>query len=327
MFEMTISKRRLTVFAVSMLLFVCIFCYLYMDITIRQQALDDNAIPIEAVRHVGNPFKAVSGRAVGDIVDVTVKNAGLIRWEKFKKELRMEYIHQNTGSAAMFFVALSLYPQEGMVACYRNDGDIYRYKGKVANLLPVTALSVIPGSVAGDLLVVDQHQNEMAGAFFEADYKDIFQWINGYPNRVLGLITGYSAYWNQIWDGVKENASWLLLKQTSDVEYRPEDGLIEVTYRQYLMQSDDRDLLEMPRPDNYSVRRYRVVREKYIWDQDFNRFILGRVIDRQTGQQVALLEDYRDDISSLVGRRCFNMVKIMDSDGKIEIIPSSRIEE
>jgi hypothetical protein len=231
------------------------------------------------------------------------------------------------GEGEEFLVALSLLPHEGMVAAYKREGGKLKYIGKIGNLLPVTDLSGVNNVYAGrNMLVVDQHQDEMLGAFFNAGYRDIFVWKDGHFDRILGLVTAYNAFWNQAWDGVKNGASWLWLRQVSETQYGEGGKRVEVTYNQSLLQSMTKDVQQIPGEEDFVVRYNRTVRDGFTWSGEWNRYILGEYTDRLTGKKVAVLENYGNNISGLIGKTVYNMVKVMDEEGNIEIIPCEQLE-
>ena len=291
---------------------------------------DEGSIPYPMVRSTGSVLKPLAKKSVQSIVDITLDNTGYIRWKAYSGELDVLIEEENLlpSRGDEVLVALSLQPQEALVACYIRDGGRLKYMGKIPNLLPVTGISVLSNAhLENKLLVVEQVQDEMLGAFFNARYRDIFLWKDGHFDRVLGLLTHYNAYWNRAWDGVKEDASWLWLNQSAEVDYSDSGDIIRVNYVQTLLQSIVTDTDSIPEAEYFAARYFRMVKEEYKWDGDWGLYILGEYIDSQTGERVALLEDYRNNVSSFIRGTGFEMVKVMDKKGEVSIIPADHLQK
>lgn len=291
---------------------------------------ENGDIPYRAVRNAQSIIKSLSGSAVQSIVDKTLDNTGYLRWKRYSGELDVliEEAPVLNDIQNEVMVALSLQPQEGIIAFYRREGDSLKYSGRIPSLLPVTGITTMENAcIENRLVVVDQLHDEMLGSFFDARYRDLFLWRDGRFDRVLGLITHYNAYWNQAWDGVKEDSHWLWLNQTSKMEYEDRGETIRVNYVQSLLQSTVTDSQNLPDKENFAVRYFRMVKEDYIWNSDWGLYILGEYTDGQTGERVALLEDYSNNVSSFIRGTGFEMVKVIDKNGQISIIPVDRLQE
>ncbi|MBA1336195.1 MAG: hypothetical protein HPY66_2439 [Firmicutes bacterium] len=329
MLKMDIGKRKLLAYAAVLVIVVLGFSRVYSGITGREGDASKLGIPLKTANRTESIFKFVSQRAQKDILDVTLENAGYGKWSKFKKELKVVTAKAQIipGGEGEFIVAVSLPPQEGMVAVYTRQGDSFAYLGKIGNLLPVTGLSEFSGIPEGrHVLVVDQYQDEMLGAFFNSGYKDYFIWEEGRMKRVLGLTTEYSAYWNQSWEGKKKKAAWLWLRQEPGIAYDEQDGSIMVEYKQSLLRSVTHDTNNIPGEEEFVVRDSRVVSNKYVWSSEWGRYILGEYRDRASGERVALLEDFRNNISNLVKKKEHDLAKIIDARGQVKIVPLDQLE-
>lgn len=282
-----------------------------------------------SVKNINSFFKPAARKAVQDIVQATLDNTGYSRWEECRHQLDMlvEEADIIPHKGREVLVALSLPPQEGMIACYKRDGLGLEYMGRIPGLLPVTGITILNNACLDSrLIIADQNHDEMLGAFFNARYRDIFLWKDGHFDRVLGLLTGYNSYWNQAWDGIKEDAHWLWLNQSSQVEYSDNGETIYVRHTQSLLQSMVTDADSIPDNKDFAVRYYRMVKEEYRWSSHWEGYILGEYTDRVTGEKVALLEDYRTNIASFIRGTSFDMVKVARENGEILIIPAERLE-
>jgi hypothetical protein len=324
------NKRNILILAMAALLVLALAagCFIYREY--RERSRHTDYIPYAAVRNARSILKPLAERSLQSLVDKTLDNAGNLRWKGYSSDLDVVIEDADflpcEGSEVL--VALSLPPQEAMIACYKRDGAKLEYMGKIPNLLPVTGISTMENvRLPGRLIVADQIQDEMLGAFFNARYRDIFQWKDGHFERVLGLLTHYNAYWNQAWDGVKEDAHWLWLNQSSNVEYSDDGEAVRTEHIQTLLQSVVTDTQNIPSHDDFAVRYFRMVKEEYKWNGDWGLYILGEYTDSQTGGRVALLEDYRNNVSSFIRGTRFDMVKVIDKKGEIHIISADRLQE
>lgn len=329
MLKMDIGKRKLLAYAALLVIVVLGFSRVYSGITGRGGEVAKPGIPLKTANRTESIFKFLSQRAQRDVLDVTLENAGYGKWSKFRKELTVvtEKADIISGGEEEFIVAVSLPPQEGMAAVYTRQGDSFVYLGRIGNLLPVTGLFELCGATEGlHVLVVDQYQDEMLGAFFKSGYKDYFIWGDGRLKRVLGLITDYSAYWNQSWEGKRNKARWLWLRQEHDIAYDEQDGSITVEYRQSLLRSVTHDTGDIPGEEEFDVKESRVVSNRFVWSSEWGRYILGEYTDRVSGEKVALLEDFSNNISNLVKKKECDLAKIIDARGQVKIVPMDQLE-
>ncbi len=297
---------------------------------INNKWLDKGEIPLSIVRNAGSFIDSLSRKAVEDIVDVTLKNTGYIKWMKYKDSLDVivEKIDILPDGGRELVVAVSLPPQEGLVAVYSRKGSIMTYISRIAALLPVKEISGLKADFADrELLMVDQHQDEMLGAFFNADYRDIFLVDKKRTDRVLGLVTNYNAYWNQAWEGTGKEACWLWLRQRLQFETAEGGNTIRLIEDQALLKSGDAGSHVIPAEKSFNARYKRVVSEEYNWSPQWERYILGELTDQHTGEKVALLEDYSRHISNLINSKQSHMIKIMNRKGEIKIITAESLQK
>lgn len=323
------NRRNMLVLVVVLVLTAVLFFAWYCYKGLTGTSGDRGNIPYPAVRSTGSIFKPLARKSVQSIVDITLDNTGYIRWKACTGELDVliEEADLLLGKADEVLVALSLSPQEGLVACYTREGGRLNYVGKIPNLLPVTGIWTLGNTrLENRLLIVEQVQDEMLGAFFNARYSDVFLPGDGHFDRVLGLLTNYNAYWNRAWDGVKEDASWLWLNQSAKVEYSDTGETIWVDYVQTLLESMVTDTDSIPEAEGFAARYFRMVKEEYKWSSDWGLYILGEYTDSQTGERVALLEDYRNNVSSFIRGTRFDMVKVIDQNGEISIMSADRLQ-
>ncbi len=298
----------------------------------REYGIGDQDIPCSVLHSANSVIRPVADRAIDIIKHKTLINTGYNKWNSHRDGLRVLIkrtagIDGDSGDGDELFVSLSLPPRGAVIAYYKRYGGAFKYVGKIPDLLPVTGIHNLKNAHLGNrLLVVNQVQDEMLGAFFNAHYSDIFLWQGGYFVRVLGLLTDYNAYWNEGWDGKDRDAHWVWLKQSSDMIYADNGETINMNRVQKLLQSIETDTCKIPAVTGFTTQYFRTVREEYRWDGCYGLYILGEYTDRSTGETVALLKDYRKDISSFIRGTEFDMVRIMNKNNSIEIIPSDRLQ-
>ena len=86
------------------------------------------------------------------------------------------------------------------------------------------------------------------------------------------------------------------------------------------------DTDSIPEAEGFAARYFRMVKEEYKWSSDWGLYILGEYTDSQTGERVALLEDYRNNVSSFIRGTRFDMVKVIDQNGEISIMSADRLQ-
>jgi len=320
-------KKKLMVIFVTVLLVGVVYSFFYLRININEQ-LDKGEIPLSIARNAESFLDSLSRKAAEDIVDITLNNTGYTKWNKYKGSLDVivKRIDILPDKGKELVVAISLPPQEGIVAVYSREGGKMVYVSKIALLLPVTGISGVEVDFTDqELLVVNQYQDEMLGAFFNANYRDIFLMDKNRFDRVLGLVTDYNAYWNQTWEGMSKDAHWLWLRQRLQVQYADGGNTVKLTSDQALLKSAVSDSQTIPGDNDFIVRYKRVITQEYEWNSDWNSYILGEYVDKLTGEKVALLDSYWNSISGLINNKQCNLVKVINKKGEIKIIPVERL--
>ena len=90
----------------------------------RQRNRDTDYIPYAAVKNARSIFKPLADKSLQSLVDKTLDNMGNLRWKRYSADL--DVVIEETDflpyKGSEVLVALSLPPQEAVVACFKRDG-------------------------------------------------------------------------------------------------------------------------------------------------------------------------------------------------------------
>lgn len=223
-------------------------------------------------------------------------------------------------------IAVEFGPQNTVVAAYEPEGDVYRYLGDVGEFAHIRTIEFLPiESVGKEALVVREYANQDIGAFERSSFIKAYLWNNGAFREILNVPEGIEATWNTLWDGnaAEGQSRWERVEQRTDITYR--DGGSPVLdlehYQAYRVAPETADK-EVPPPQDFDTIRSRMVTETYRWSDPWIRFILSEAEVAQTGERVAVIEDFASSPYALLPEfgEYINQVRIEHADGSQEVV-------
>ena len=220
-------------------------------------------------------------------------------------------------------VTVSFGPLNTVVAAYTKDGEAYEYVGDVGNFYEVKNIEFIPiPSLNKDVVIVDEFANQNVGAYEITELYRGFVFENGVFKEVLNTPTSIEAAWNQLWEGPEFESIdlWKKIIETSETKWEKEDqvALDIIRYQRYLT-SDEGDKTKIPEADTFVEKDKRVVTEKYIWSDEWQRFIITQAVEEATGEPVAVIENRDASPYAMAGYKD-NTYLIQRKNGSIDII-------
>lgn len=225
-------------------------------------------------------------------------------------------------------VTVSFGPRNTIVATYTKEGDEYTYVGDVGNFYEVKNVSFIPiKSLGQDVIIIDEFANQNVGAYETSEFIEGFLFENGEFIRVLRTPIFIEAAWNETWEDIEnpDETSWKKIIQTSDDEWKSKNeiALNLVRYQQFLTSSEG-DKVTVPKDSTFEKTDQRVITEKFIWSDKWNRFIIKEATENSTGENIAIIED-RDLSPYALAGYVDNSYLIQRKDGSKDILEISEL--
>ena len=229
-------------------------------------------------------------------------------------------------------ISVEFGPTETVVAAYRSVGDDYEYLGTVGTFFTVESIDLIPIARLGkDIVVVNERANQRIGAFEDSRLIRGYLWKGTEFDNVLQLASSIETEWNRLWDSDDPNgpSQWERISMTSDISYENETEPIINTI-QYQRHETSRDIESrmIPADDTYFTVKERVVTQNYYWSDEWERFLLFEMIEKATGQKVAVIEDLDASPYALLPEysQYANQYQIVRKDGTKDFVQKDMLE-
>ena len=218
-----------------------------------------------------------------------------------------------------------------IVAAYTPDGNAYTYVGNVGRFGNISKLSFIPVPALGkNMIVVQDSHNQNIGAYEENEllrgyvYED-----DGTFRNVLTTSERIRALWNEIWNqtDIQDESNWKKVEENTELNWLlGASPVLSVERNQTYSEGPDGMAINDNQPEDgeFTEKSERQIISIYRWSDKWGRFILAEATDRQTGEQVAMLEQYSASPYALADA-AEAVTRIQRADGTIEDVPDSRL--
>lgn len=225
-------------------------------------------------------------------------------------------------------------PKNSIVAVYDPQGDQYQYLGDVGSFFYIRNIDFLPvASLGRNIMMIREYADQNIGAYERSSFIRGYLWEDNAFRQVLQIPEGIESYWNDLWDDTTQNGEsrWNKIEQRTDIAYEDPDGnpILNLAHYQAYRVSDDLNSKELPPASNFITVNNRMVGETYRWNNEWNRFILSEKIDTDTGEKVAVIEDFAVSPYALLddfGDNA-NKVRIERKDGTTAIVDKSILSD
>ncbi len=205
------------------------------------------------------------------------------------------------------FVTAKFGPTITLAGVYEKTDNGYKFVQEIGPFNTIDSVELKDSDVFNrDIIVIREFVNQNIGAFEEAflfrGY--LYDDETGRFNQIFKIPESQKANWNRLWDleDLAGRSLWERVTSDVDIEIDILEGgsTIRVNQFQQFLVSSDVITKSVPDDSTYSVVKERTFSTDYKWSPKWKRFIIGEGIDKNTGQTVAILEDFGDSPYALV---------------------------
>lgn len=229
-------------------------------------------------------------------------------------------------------ISVSFGPKDSILAVYTPiDGNQYKFVGSLGQFFDILDINTMPiPDKDYEMILIRERADQRIGAFEDSTFLKGYLWDGEKFNQVLNVPSRIKTSWNNnLLEGKKEEFPWIRINEETDISTatEPTVGFNLVHYQNY-QRSTDNTSENIPLDDTFHTISERVVPEKLVWSNDWQRFIIKEGTEKSTGQKVAILEDLDNSPYALyegylnVGDR----YRILRQDGTQDIVLKSQID-
>lgn len=229
-------------------------------------------------------------------------------------------------------LVLKISPKNSMLVAYTPTTETnFTYLEEIGEFCSIPHIQFLPLSEKPThIVLVQEEAKETLGAFSTSYLEKGFLWKKDHFEKVLDITENMEANWNDRWSETSplDESLWKKITQNADMIYQKgKQPHLNVVYTQRFFISDQKDDSVVPEIDTYSTVEEEVTSETYFWSSKWQHFYLEEKKETQTGELVAVIEDFGKSPFTLLKEYETHKVRILRSDGRQEIVNESTLKE
>lgn len=234
------------------------------------------------------------------------------------------------GNEQMIVVA-EFGPKDSIAAVYTPVSGGYEYLGQLGRFEFIRNFNFLAlESLGREIAILREYADEDIGAFEQSTHFKGYLWVDNAFRQVLNIPEQIQATWNTMLEGSPETESiWKRIEERTEATYsNGENSRIDLVKYQTYRQAEGSSKEEVPQVFEFNTINSRIVNQTYTWSDEWLYFILGEATDNNTGQRVAVLEDFGAAPYGLLeeyNAEYGSNVRILKQDGTEEVVPRDRL--
>lgn len=277
----------------------------------------------ERINDLSNPDDPASREKIAEIV---LRDTGMGETLKANEatKVRVEYGSIIDDGSRDALIIVSFGPCSNLMAVYTFREDGYEYVGEVGYFNGVDNVKIVtPNDSNEKLIIFRERNNQSIGAYESSGFLKGCMYENGEFKKVLSIDENIESWWNE---DSQENCDWCRVVQVSKIISNDDYKTINVEKDQAYSVADKTNSKIKPNDGDFVKKAERVVSETYYWDINWRIYLLNKMIEKSTGKEVAVLQDYGNSTYVLSGGD-FDKYKIMRDDGSVDIVNYADLEK
>ncbi|KAB3530721.1 hypothetical protein [Alkaliphilus serpentinus] len=261
------------------------------------------------------------------IADRVLRSIGYLQWLEYIDYIEV-LVYQSSimpQEEPQLIVVLNLTKDFAVAAVFEKNLNHYVYVNHIENLVKVESLQFIPLPQKDyHMMLIYQILDESFGGFFYEKFVDVYNYIGDDFKEVWQKTLYYEEIYNESWinpNGAKDK--WFKVIEESVIDFSlnyPLKVNTITTFKKYIATSED-----LPMEEVFSLTESNSFTNTYIWEEEYQTFIIGEIPASIFPYKVAIIEDMENDIYEFYGIKNDNF-KLKTSLGDILYIPKSNLE-
>lgn len=261
---------------------------------------------------------------------LAIKDMGLDKWKEYSEYVKIiVYPVDILGdSKEELVIGLNLSKNLGAIGVYKLEAENYVLDSQIENLTRIEKISVKRNSRNNKrFLFVEEFLDERVGAYFTDRYLSVFTKIQDEFTEVYRESIDYEAYYYEKWsDPDKEKARWFKVNESNIIDYDSKlDENLNLTVNKNIRKAEGKNGSGSTLPTDFKEVEKKDYLIKYMWNEDYQRFIMGKGEMLSTGEKVGVLEDVSKTADYLLnlGDKCY---KVINKNKKIKHIKHEELK-
>ena len=263
------------------------------------------------------------------IKTIVIKDMRLDEWSKYLDEIEMTIYNLDIvgNEQDEILISLNLAKSLGALCIYELKSSNYSLINKIEDLTFIEKVKVEKNKKSGKrFLVLDETLDERVGAYFIDRFTRGFVERNCVFEEVFRQSRDYESYYYERWiDPSKESSKWYRLNEKNTIEYNFKDsGEITIDVNRVLKKSEGLNGTSNTIPESFKEVENKDYNIKYSWNEEYNKFIIGKGKIIATGEEVFILEDTSKTVDYLLnlGEKYY---KVINKNMKIKYVKENEI--
>lgn len=222
-------------------------------------------------------------------------------------------------------VTVSFGPNVNIMAVYSQGEDgAYTYEGELGEFQGVDNIRIVrPPNSDFDLVLFRERSDQEVGGLERGGYFRGYEYKDGGFKNVISFDENIESWWNEGYRGGKHR--WSRVMQTSKIGANEEYNLVTVEKTQAYSVAESTSGFNKPGERSFMEQERRIITENYYWDGNYDSYLLGEKVEKETGENVGILHDFGHSPYVLVGEN-FDMYRILRKDGTVDIVDYEALE-
>jgi len=263
-------------------------------------------------------------REIGETVIRDTKNTTLPESElPGRIEVYMENVLGDEEEEAIISVFYG--PKYNITAVYEPVNGAYEFAGSLGTFFSPRDVIVKNFRKGNPIIFLSDYVNQQAGAFEDSTYLYGYTW-NNESGEFINVFTepmNINAQW-------LENGTWQKAERKGKAVYENSQvPNIKAEFDQSYYTAQDDGSQKQPSAEEYSLAEQWVENEMYYWSDEWQRFIIKEMIEKATGEKVAVVGRWEKLPYTRTPefQQYTDYKRIIRKDGSTEPLPNDALSE
>lgn len=208
------------------------------------------------------------------------------------------------------------------------DGKTYHFVSLLGRFYTIKEiLFLFEKENNSDIILLKEFVSMKLGCYEDTIFLKAYIWKNCVFKQVLEIVKDVEAFWNSAWIDDSQKEKWERVVLTSETKWVKAEALVLFLYEtQEYSISTERNKKILPDKNTFQPVNNRFVQENFVWNKNWNRFILFESIYKKTGKKVAVIQNLSNSPYSLIEGPIEKCIIYDDAD-EIKVISQKDLEQ
>lgn len=289
---------------------------------------DKKAYRLYIMGHINDLSNLDDPTIMKEIATVVLKDTGMddVLKPSDATSVRVEYGNIISDESRDALITVGFGPCSNLMAVYTLGENGYDFVGEVGYFNGVDNIRIVnPENSDIRMVLFRERDNQDVGALEKSGFLRGCTFVDGTCKKIFTTDENIVSWWNE-GPTKGESDKWSKVEQISKFISLGDFKTINVEKHQTYSTAENLTSKIRPTDSDFVEQDERTITENYTWDDKWNVYLLDKMIDKKTGKEVAVIQDFANSPYALSGGN-FDKYKILKDDGSMDIVDYSDLEE